>query len=334
MLASFPASLPIFFATYQIPSRHIFISFTSAFLRFPLASLSHIGYTIGMRLFGKKRPCVPVIPLAGLITSAALPARRGAFHLASLARVLDKAFTMRRAKAVALVINSPGGSPVQSALIANRIRDLARKNDLAVLAFVEDIAASGGYWLACAGDQIIANGASVVGSIGVISSGFGFDKAIAKLGIDRRVYTAGTQKGILDPFRPENKDDIAHLKTMQADIHQQFIDAVKKRRGSKLKQGEVDLFSGAFWTGRRALELGLVDRIGELRPVLQDQFGKNVEIKVMQPKRSLFGIVPGGGAYAEGGDGDAGLGRGGMAAMVEAVLLRLEARFALMRYGL
>lgn len=287
-----------------------------------------------MALFGKKGPCVPVIPLGGLILSAALPARRGGFHLASLARVLDRAFTMRRAKAVAIVINSPGGSPVQSALIASRIRDLARKNDLAVLSFVEDIAASGGYWLACAGDQIIANGASVVGSIGVISAGFGFDKAIAKLGIDRRVYTAGDRKGILDPFRPEDSQDIAHLKTMQADIHDQFIAAVKKRRGTKLKTDQADLFSGAFWTGRKAVELGLVDKLGELRPILQEQFGKDVEIKMMHPKRSLFGFLSGGSVGDNIGAGEANLATAGMDAVLDSLLLRLEARLQLMRYGL
>ena len=269
--------------------------------------------------FKKKRPCVPVIPLSGLVMSAAVPARRGGFNLAAMSRVLDRAFTMRRAKAVALVINSPGGSPVQSALIASRIRELAKKNDLAVLCFVEDIAASGGYWLACAGDQIIANTASIIGSIGVISAGFGFDKAIEKLGIDRRVYTAGDKKSILDPFRPESKAEVAYLKSIQAEIHDQFIAMVKKRRGKKLKAEDVDLFSGAFWTGQQALELGLIDRIGELRPVLQDQFGANVEIRVIQPKRSLFGLSPSGGIWDS---------------LFDSLLLRLETRLHLMRFGL
>ncbi len=248
--------------------------------------------------------------------------RRSGLNLLGLSRLLDQAFTTKRACAVALLINSPGGSPVQSAMIASRIRDLARKNDLPVLSFVEDVAASGGYWLACAGDKIIANPASIIGSIGVVSAGFGFHQAIAKLGIDRRVYTAGESKAMLDPFLPEKDEDIAHLKTLQKEIHDQFIAMVKARRGTRLNASDKDLFSGAFWTGQKALELGLVDRLGDIRPVLQEQFGDKVNIRLMSFKKSLFGLK----------SGQMGIDRSDQ--MVDAALLKLEERLERMRYGL
>lgn len=272
--------------------------------------------------FGPKRPVVPVIPLNGLIMASSGGLRRSGLNLLGLSRLLDQAFTTKRACAVALLINSPGGSPVQSAMIANRIRELARKNDLPVLSFVEDVAASGGYWLACAGDKIIANPASIVGSIGVVSAGFGFDQAIAKLGIDRRVYTAGESKGMLDPFLPERAEDISHLKALQKEIHDQFISMVKARRGTRLKGSDAELFSGAFWTGQKALELGLVDRIGDVRPVLQEQFGDKVHIRLMSFKKSLFGLK----------SGQMGIDQSDQ--MVDAALLKLEERLERMRYGL
>jgi len=277
-----------------------------------------------LSLFRKSRPVVPVLRLQGVI-AASSGLRRG-LNMASLAPLLDKAFDEKGIAAVALVINSPGGSPVQSSLIYERIRHLARKKDVPVLSFVEDVAASGGYWLACAGDEIYVNGASVVGSIGVVSAGFGFDEAIGRIGISRRVYTAGTRKGMLDPFQPEQQDDIAHLKALQQDIHDQFITMVKHRRGSKLSKEEETLFSGAFWTGRQGIELGLADREGELRQVLEKRFGPRVDIRLMQPKRGLFGVSsssPGAG-YA-GHLADAG---------VEAFQHALAEKLARSRYGL
>ena len=266
---------------------------------------------------------MPVIPLNGLIAaSSGAGLRRSGLNLIGLSKLLDKAFTTKRAVAVALLINSPGGSPVQSAIIASRIRELARKNDVPVISFVEDVAASGGYWLACAGDQIIANPASIIGSIGVVSAGFGFDRAIDKIGVDRRVYTSGISKSMLDPFRPENPDDVTHLKSLQEDIHAQFIAMVKSRRGSRLNAADEMLFSGAFWTGQKSLELGLVDRLGDIRPVLQEQFGDKVMIRLMTMKKSLFGM----------GGGQMGITAGDQ--MVDTAMYKLEERLERMRYGL
>jgi len=275
-------------------------------------------------LFRKARPVVPVIRLQGMI-AASSGLRRG-LNMASLAPIIDKAFDAKNIAAVALVINSPGGSPVQSALIYDRIRLLARKKNVPVLSFVEDVAASGGYWLACAGDEIYVNGASVVGSIGVVSAGFGFDEAIGRIGVSRRVYTSGTRKGMLDPFQPEQEDDIAHLRELQKDIHDQFIAMVKHRRGTKLKEGEELLFSGAFWTGRKGIALGLADREGELRQVLEERFGKRVDLRLMQPKRGLFGMSSGQpGVSVSGHLADAG---------VEAVQHAIAEKLERSRYGL
>ena len=238
-----------------------------------------------------RKPVVPVVRLGGVISSSASMGRRG-LSLESVEPQLKKAFSVKRARAVAVLINSPGGSPVQSALIGQRIRDLAQRADVPVLAFCEDVAASGGYWIAAAADEIFANPASVIGSIGVVSAGFGFDKAIAKLGVDRRVYTAGDAKMTLDPFQPERTDEVDRLKALQADIHQQFIAHVEARRGSRLTGARDDLFSGAFWTGQRALELGLVDTLGECRQTIMERFGDDTEIMVIEPKRKFlpFGL--------------------------------------------
>ena len=242
----------------------------------------------------RKRPLVPVVRLSGVI--AASGGRRRGISLESVEPQLKKAFSIKGAKAVALVINSPGGSPVQSSLIGQRVRDLARKANLPVLAFCEDVAASGGYWLAASADEIYANPASVIGSIGVVSAGFGFDRAIDKLGVDRRVYTAGENKMILDPFQPEAESDVARLKSLQEEIHQQFIDHVVERRGAKLTGDHDDLFSGAFWTGAAAVDLGLIDGIGECRRLVTERFGDNVDLLTINPKRRLFdgfGGLPG-----------------------------------------
>ena len=243
------------------------------------------------KIFGQSAPVIPVVRLQGMI-AAGSGARRG-LSMAMMAPLLDKAFAIKNAPVVAIVINSPGGSPVQSSLIFQRIRALSKEKNKPVLAFVEDVAASGGYWLACAGDEIFVNPASVIGSIGVVSAGFGFEGAIEKLGVTRRVYTAGKRKVMLDPFQPEHEDDIAHLKSLQKDIHDQFIALVKSCRGTKLQADDDTLFSGAFWTGARAIELGLVDKIGEVRGVLKSRFGEKAEIKLIEPKRSLLGMSGG-----------------------------------------
>jgi serine protease SohB len=214
--------------------------------------------------------------------------------LSTLARTLERAFTVPGARAVALAINSPGGSPVQSALIAGRIRALAEENEVPVYAFCEDVAASGGYWLACAADEIYANGASIVGSIGVISASFGFPEVLAKLGIERRVYSAGERKAQLDPFLPEDENDVRHLKKLQKDLHAQFIDYVRLRRQGKLNGDEQTLFSGDFWSGRQAVDLGLVDGVADLRGKMREKYGEKVKLRVVaQPKSWLqrrFGL--------------------------------------------
>lgn len=232
-------------------------------------------------------PVVPVVRLSGVIASGGLMGARG-LSIATVAPLLAKAFKTRGAKAVALSINSPGGSPVQSALIAQRIRLLAAENHLPVLAFVEDVAASGGYWLACAADEIVADPASIVGSIGVISSSFGFHELIARHGVERRVHTSGTNKSMLDPFQPEKAEDVERLSRLQAEIHDGFKGWVRERRTSRLKGDETMLFSGEFWTARRGLELGLVDSLGELRATLQQRYGEKVRLPVIQPRRRLL----------------------------------------------
>lgn len=242
---------------------------------------------IGQRLADRidRAPTVAVVRLAGVIGQLG-PMRRGGLTLADLAETIEKAFKMPRVKAVALAVNSPGGSPVQSSLIAGRIRALADENKLPVYAFCEDVAASGGYWLACAADEIYANGASIVGSIGVISAGFGFPEMLAKLGIERRVYSAGERKAQLDPFRPEDEKDVAHLKALQQDLHAQFIDYVRQRRGAKLKGDDAALFSGDFWSGRQGLSLGLVDGIDDLRSRMRALYGDKVRLRVVVQQRS------------------------------------------------
>ncbi|RYE87117.1 MAG: S49 family peptidase, partial [Hyphomicrobiales bacterium] len=189
---------------------------------------------------------------------------------------------------VAIVVNSPGGSPVQSRLIAKRIRDLADEHGKTVLVFVEDAAASGGYFIATAGDEIIADPSSIVGSVGVIMAGFGFVEAIDKLGVERRVHTAGKNKSTLDPFLPEKAEDIERIKQLELDIHRVFIDWVKMRRGAKLTRSDDELFTGEFWAGVRGLDLGLVDALGDLHQTLRDRYGPEIQTKVIEPKRGLF----------------------------------------------
>jgi serine protease SohB len=233
--------------------------------------------------FWRRRPIVPVIRLAGLIGS--LPLRGAGLSLTGLERAIDRAFAIGHAPAVALVINSPGGSAVQSALIAGRIRALAERNRRPVLAFVEDVAASGGYWLATAADEILVDPASILGSIGVISAGFGFGQAIERLGIERRVHTAGARKSFLDPFRPERAEDLALLAELQGDIHERFKEQVRTRRAGRLKVPEAELFDGRVWTGVRAVAVGLADGLGELRTTLEERFGADVRVRLVNPPR-------------------------------------------------
>jgi signal peptide peptidase SppA len=210
--------------------------------------------------------------------------------------LLERAFARKGLAAVALTINSPGGSAVQAAMIHDRIRALADKRKVPVLVFCEDVAASGGYWLACAGDEIYADASSIVGSIGVIAAGFGFVEAMAKLGIERRVHTAGDRKSLLDPFKPERNEDVERLAALQADVHEAFKAAVRARRGARLKGDEAELFSGDFWPGRQALERGLVDGLGHLHDILERKFGDKVVIRTLtQPagwglRRLGFGV--------------------------------------------
>ncbi|MBB3996443.1 S49 family peptidase [Aureimonas pseudogalii] len=238
--------------------------------------------------FRKTEVVVPVVRLSGVIMAGGGGPFRSSISLASAAPLLDKAFAMKDAPAVAISINSPGGSPVQSRLVFQRIRDLAEEKGKHVIVACEDLAASGGYMIACAGDEIIADPSTVVGSIGVVSGGFGFVDLIAKLGVERRVHTAGQNKATLDPFRPERPEDVEHLKALQLDVHKTFIDLVQSRRGAKLAD-HPDLFTGLFWSGVRGLDLGLVDRLGDLRGVVRERYGPGAKLAVVQGRRGLFG---------------------------------------------
>lgn len=229
---------------------------------------------------------IPVVRLHGTIMSGG-GQLRPSLSLASTAAVIEKAFAYPDAPAVAISINSPGGSPVQSRLIHKRIRDLAAEKNKKVLIFVEDVAASGGYMIAVAGDEIIADPSSIVGSIGVVSASFGFPELLKKIGIERRVHTAGQNKAVLDPFRPEKHEDVERLKALQLEVHDTFIDLVKERRGTRLKD-DPDLFTGLFWTGKRGLELGLVDALGDIRQVVKDRYGPKTRLALVSPPRGFF----------------------------------------------
>jgi signal peptide peptidase SppA len=228
-------------------------------------------------------PIVPVVRLSGPI-GAVMPLRTG-LAMSSVAPLLERAFSVPGARAVALVINSPGGSAAQSHLIFKRIRAFAEEKKLPVIAFVEDAAASGGYMIACAADEIYADPASIVGSIGVVSASFGFHELIERIGIERRVHTAGKSKAMLDPFRPENPEDVVRLKGLQRQIHDVFAGLVRDRRGEKLNDSYDDLFSGAFWVGAEALDLGLIDGLGDIRTILRQRFGEKVRFRMIEPAR-------------------------------------------------
>src|SRR3954452_16587675 len=233
---------------------------------------------------------VPVVRLAGVI-GAVTPLRPG-MTLGSVAKMLDRAFATRNAKAVALVINSPGGSPVQSRQIYLRIRQLADEKKLPVLVFVEDVAASGGYMIACAGDEIFCDPSSILGSIGVVGGSFGFQEAIKRLGIERRLYTAGSHKAMLDPFLPENPDDVAKVKALQREIPQIFIALVKESRSARLKGADDTLFTGEYWAGETSITLGLADGIGDIRSILRARYGEKVLTPVIaQPTGLLSGLL-------------------------------------------
>jgi serine protease SohB len=231
-------------------------------------------------------PIVPVVRLTGII-GFSTPLKPG-LTLAGIARALERAFCTRYARAVALLINSPGGSPVQSHLIFRRIRQLAEEKGLPVIAFVEDVGASGGYMIACAADEIVCDLSSMVGSIGVVGGTFGFDKLMEKVGVERRLYTSGERKAMLDPFLPEKPEDVKRLKQIQNEIHDAFIALVKERRGPKLAGPEKTLFSGEYWTGSTAIELGIADAIGDLRSFLRERYGEEVLMPVVAMERGFL----------------------------------------------
>ena len=278
-------------------------------------------------------PIVSVVPLRGVIGGVG-PIRRG-LTIEAVAPLLEAAFRPRSVTAVALVVNSPGGSPAQSELIAGRIRDLAAETGKPVVAFVEDVAASGGYWLACAADEIRVTSTSIVGSIGVISAGFGFQDALTRLGVERRVHTAGSRKALLDPFRPENPADVAHLKAIQGELHARFIDWVRARRGDRLKPDEdPELLEGKFWTGPRGVALGLADGEGELRRTLRERYGARTRFRTLSRRPGLarrLGLAQAGASAIEVGATD---GDGLFGDLAGSLLSAVEERALWSRFGL
>jgi serine protease SohB len=276
------------------------------------------------RRFRTGIPVVPVVRIAGVI-GVVTPLRPGLL-LSTIARSLERAFETPRARAVALIINSPGGSPSQSHLIFRRIRQLAEEKKIPVLAFVEDVGASGGYMLACAADEIICNDFSIVGSIGVVGASFGFHDLMEKVGIERRLYTSGDRKAMLDPFLPEKPDDVKRIKAIQKDIHDHFIALVKERRGSRLNGPDKTLFSGEFWTAQKAIELGLADRIGDMRSTLRERYGDKVHTPLISAERSLFGRRLPGVTFADALTHQSGL--------ADDLISALEIRAVWGRYGL
>ncbi len=269
-------------------------------------------------------PVVPVVRLTGVI-GVSTPLRPG-LMLATAARTLERAFGLRNARAVALSINSPGGSPAQSHLIFRRIRQLAEEKDIPVIAFIEDLGASGGYMLACAADEIVCDAFALVGSIGVVGGSFGFPKLMDRLGIERRIYSSGERKVMLDPFQPEKPEDVKRLKAIQKDIHQRFIALVKERRGARLKGADKTLFSGEFWSAQNAIELGLADRLGDLRSTLRERFGDKVRTPLISAERSFFGRRLSGVGLPQALAGQPGL--------ADELISALEARALWSRFGL
>jgi len=275
------------------------------------------------RISGGHSPVVPVVRLHGMIASGAAGLGRQLLNSDSVEGALERAFTADGAQAVALAINSPGGSLTQSQLIGARIRQLAREHELPVIAFCEDVAASGGYWLACAADEIVATPTSLLGSVGVVSSGFGLEGLISKLGVERRLHTAGTNKARLDPFSPEKDDDVQWLLGMQSDIHEEFGAWVRERRGDKLRGTDDELFTGEVWIGRKAVELGLADRLGTMREVLAERY-PDAELQVVHARKSLAARL---GLPAAGASG-------GLPEAAVALVGALEQRAIWARFGL
>jgi signal peptide peptidase SppA len=274
----------------------------------------------------ERGPVVAAVRLHGVITPTPAPLGRGVINLAALDSALARAFGYERLRAVALLINSPGGSPTQSALVADRIRGLADHRRVPVLAYCEDVAASGGYWLACAADEIVAHPTSLVGSIGVISQGFGLHGLLERFGVERRLYTAGANKARLDPFLPEREDDVVWLRSMQTELHDMFRDWVCSRRSGRLATGQQDVFTGEVWSGRRALELGLVDRLGTMRGEIPQRY-PDAEIITVEGRRPLLarlGLGPAAASLS---------GRGGPESAL-AVLEALEHRAVWSRFGM
>jgi signal peptide peptidase SppA len=269
---------------------------------------------------------VPVVRLSGVI-GAVTPLRPG-MTLAGVAKMLERAFGAKNAKAVALVINSPGGSPVQSRQIYLRIRQLAAEKKLPVLVFVEDVAASGGYMIACAGDEIFCDPSSILGSIGVVGGSFGFQELIRKIGVERRLYTAGEHKAMLDPFLPENPDDVARIKALQREIHAIFIALVKGSRGTRLKGAEDVLFSGEYWAGETSVSLGLADAIGDIRSTLRARYGDKVQMPVIAPPAGLLAGLMG----RKSGAGTA-VALGGLAGLPDELISALETRAIWAKFG-
>ena len=270
---------------------------------------------------------VPVVRLSGVI-GAVTPLRPG-MSLAGVARTLERAFATRNARAVALVINSPGGSPVQSRQIYLRIRQLAAEKKLPVLVFVEDVAASGGYMIACAGDEIFCDPSSILGSIGVVGGSFGFQELIKKIGVERRLYTAGAHKAMLDPFLPENPDDVERVKALQREIHALFISLVKQSRGDKLKGADDVLFTGEYWAGDTSVTFGLADAIGDLRSTLRARYGDKVQTPVIAPATGMLS-----GLLGRKSAGAASLGAlEGIASLPDELISALETRAIWAKFG-
>jgi signal peptide peptidase SppA len=242
----------------------------------------NIRETLHLDRLWPRAPVVSVLRFEGVIMPRL---RRGGVSLATHAAAIDRAFRVANLVAVAIVVNSPGGSAAQSALLFRRIRELADEKHVPVIAFAEDVAASGGYWLALAGDEIFSEETSILGSIGVMSSGFGFSRLIERLGIERRLHTAGERKSLLDPFLPENPSDVERLTLLQQDIHRAFQDHVRRRRAGKIDGADETLFSGDVLTGRMALDRGLVDGIGELRAVMRARYGDKVKLRPFAAER-------------------------------------------------
>ncbi len=275
---------------------------------------------------------IPVIRLAGTIGMGS--AFRPGLSLGLVANTLERAFSFKQSPAVAVVINSPGGSPVQSRFIYQRIRALAQEENKRVLVFAEDVAASGGYILALAGDEIYADASSIVGSIGVISAGFGLQDAISRIGVERRVYTAGEKKMTLDPFQAENPDDVSRLKQIQAIIHKDFIDLVRQRRGAKIEAAGEQLFTGEFWTGRQALELGLIDGLSDIRTKMRELYGEKVHLRLVTPERGLLFRRPRGVGVGVNAGYAQDKGRPLMAGLGDDLIAALEERAIWARFGL